>query len=158
MPRDSPPSSPEGTVWFGGHPHSATLCLRFCDDDLDPDEVTRLMAHAPTRSQRGPAGARLAPKIALGSYALFPAGHDTKCRGPDDRRASPGSPSIEGYAGWEIRSIMRGTSGIPLGFNRLILGFTGRGLLSNLHGPGWIKGAHRSLTPASPAACRSANP
>jgi hypothetical protein len=52
MPRGSPPSSPEGTVWFGGHPHGATLCLRFCDDNLDPDEITRLMAHAPTRSQR----------------------------------------------------------------------------------------------------------
>src|SRR5947199_1237300 len=52
MPRGSPPSSPEGTTWFGGHPSNATLCLRFCDDSLDPDEITALMAHAPTRSQR----------------------------------------------------------------------------------------------------------
>lgn len=52
MPRGSPPVSPEDAAWFGGHPSRATLCLRFCDDSLDPDEITSLMAHGPTRSQR----------------------------------------------------------------------------------------------------------
>jgi hypothetical protein len=52
MPRGSPPTSPDGAVWFGGHPHSATLCLRFCDDNLDPDLVTSLMRRTPSRSRR----------------------------------------------------------------------------------------------------------
>jgi hypothetical protein len=52
MPRVPPPSGPEGTVWFGGEPENATLCLRVCGDELDPEEVTRLMGRAPTRSQR----------------------------------------------------------------------------------------------------------
>jgi hypothetical protein len=51
MPRVPPPSAPRGTVWFGGHPHSAALCLRVCGDDLDPDEITRLMGRPPSRSQ-----------------------------------------------------------------------------------------------------------
>jgi hypothetical protein len=52
MPRVPPPALPEDTVWFGGHPARATLCLRVCGDGLDPDEVTRLLGRAPTRSQR----------------------------------------------------------------------------------------------------------
>lgn len=52
MPRLPPPTSPEGTVWFGGHPERATLCLRVCGDELDPMEVSRLLGHQPSRSQR----------------------------------------------------------------------------------------------------------
>ena len=52
MPRVLPPVMPEGTVWFGGPPYGAALCLRIYGDDLDPDEITRLMGHAPSRSQR----------------------------------------------------------------------------------------------------------
>ena len=52
MPKVPPPSTPEGAVWFGGHPDGAELCLRVCGDDLEPDEITRLMGHAPSRSQR----------------------------------------------------------------------------------------------------------
>ena len=52
MPRVPPPNSPDETVWFGGHPRIATLCLRFCDDNLNPDEITALLVHLPTRSQQ----------------------------------------------------------------------------------------------------------
>lgn len=52
MPRVPPPTGPEGTVWFGGHPARATLRLRVYGDRLDPDEVTRLLGRAPSRSQR----------------------------------------------------------------------------------------------------------
>jgi len=52
MPRAPRPTLPNDTVWFGGHPDRATLCLRVCGDGLDPDEVTRLLGRAPTRSQR----------------------------------------------------------------------------------------------------------
>src|SRR5262245_34921572 len=52
MPRVPPPTLPKDTVWFGGHPDRATLCLRVCGDGLDPEEVTRLLGRAPTRSQR----------------------------------------------------------------------------------------------------------
>src|SRR5262245_1846363 len=52
MPRVPCPSEPTGTVWIGGDPNRAELCLRVCGDDLDPNEVTRLMGRAPTRSQR----------------------------------------------------------------------------------------------------------
>ena len=51
MPRLPPPTLPKDTVWFGGHPDRATLCLRVCGDSLDPEEVTRLLGRAPTRSQ-----------------------------------------------------------------------------------------------------------
>src|SRR5438105_3962311 len=51
MPRVPPPSAPGGTVWLGGLPHCAALCLRVCGDDLDPDEITRLIGRRPTRSQ-----------------------------------------------------------------------------------------------------------
>jgi hypothetical protein len=47
-----PPTLPKDTVWFGGHPSRAAVCLRVCGDDLDPEEVTRLLGRAPTRSQR----------------------------------------------------------------------------------------------------------
>lgn len=52
MPKILPPSTPEGCCWFGGDPDGAALCLRVCGDDLDPDEITRLMVHAPSRAQR----------------------------------------------------------------------------------------------------------
>jgi hypothetical protein len=74
------------------------------------------------------------PKIALGSSAPFP---------PD---MAPGAVAltaggwpwlapVKGYAGREIRSTIRGTSGLPFGFDRFLLGFMGRALLSNVHGP-----------------------
>jgi Domain of unknown function (DUF4279) len=43
---------PKDTVWFRGHPDRATLCLRVCGDDLDPDLVTRILGVVPSRSQR----------------------------------------------------------------------------------------------------------
>jgi len=53
MPRHTLPSdAPEGTVWFGGDPDGVGLCLRVFGDDLDPDEVTRVLGHAPSRSER----------------------------------------------------------------------------------------------------------
>jgi hypothetical protein len=52
MPRVPPASTPKDTVWFGGHPDGAALCLRVCGDDLDPDEITLLMGCVPSRSQR----------------------------------------------------------------------------------------------------------
>lgn len=52
MPRIPPPSTPESTVWFGGHPDGAALCLRVCGDDLDPAAITRLMGRPPSRSQQ----------------------------------------------------------------------------------------------------------
>jgi hypothetical protein len=52
MPRVPPPNLPKDTVWFGGHPDRAKLCLRVIGDTLDPDEVTDLLGRAPTRSQR----------------------------------------------------------------------------------------------------------
>lgn len=50
MPVDSP--MPQDSVRFGGHPDRARLCLRVCGDDLDPDEITRILGRASTRSQR----------------------------------------------------------------------------------------------------------
>lgn len=52
MPRVPPPTLPKGTIWIGGHPDRARLCLRVCGDSLDPEEVTRILGRAPTRSQR----------------------------------------------------------------------------------------------------------
>src|SRR5262249_30148427 len=52
LPRVPPPTLPKDPVCFGGHPSRATLCLRVCGDSLDPEEVTRLLGRAPTRSQR----------------------------------------------------------------------------------------------------------
>jgi Domain of unknown function (DUF4279) len=52
MPRVPRPTLPKDTAWFGGHPDRAKLCLRVCGDGLDPDEVTRLLGRAPTRSRR----------------------------------------------------------------------------------------------------------
>jgi hypothetical protein len=52
MPQVPPPTLPKDTVWFGGHPDRATLCLRVCGDSLDPEEVTRTLGRAPTLSQR----------------------------------------------------------------------------------------------------------
>ena len=58
MPQVPPPTLPNDTVWFGGNPDRATRCLRVCGDGLDPDEVTRLLGRAPTRSQRKDQGKR----------------------------------------------------------------------------------------------------
>jgi hypothetical protein len=46
------PQGPEGTIWFGGEPDEARLCLRVCGDDLDPDAVSRALGCQPSRSQR----------------------------------------------------------------------------------------------------------
>jgi hypothetical protein len=46
------PQGPEGTIWFGGEPDEASLCLRVCGDDLDPDAVSRALGCQPSRSQR----------------------------------------------------------------------------------------------------------
>jgi len=52
MPKVPPPEKPDGTVWFGGEPERAKLCLRVCGDELDPEEITQLIGRAPSRSQR----------------------------------------------------------------------------------------------------------
>lgn len=46
------PQGLEGTIWFGGEPDKARLCLRVCGDDLDPDAVSRALGCPPSRSQR----------------------------------------------------------------------------------------------------------
>jgi hypothetical protein len=46
------PQGPEGTIWFGGEPDEARLCLRVRGDDLDPDAVSRALDCQPSRSQR----------------------------------------------------------------------------------------------------------
>jgi hypothetical protein len=46
------PQGPEGTIWFGGEPDEARLCLSVCGDDLDPDAVSRALGCQPSRSQR----------------------------------------------------------------------------------------------------------
>lgn len=46
------PQGPEGTIWFGGEPDEALLCLRVCGDNLDPDVVSRALGCQPSRSQR----------------------------------------------------------------------------------------------------------
>jgi hypothetical protein len=46
------PQGPEGTIWFGGEPDEARLCLRVCGDDLDPEVVSRALGCPPSRSQR----------------------------------------------------------------------------------------------------------
>jgi hypothetical protein len=46
------PQGPEGTIWIGGEPDEACLCLRVCGDDLDPDAVSRALGCPPSRSQR----------------------------------------------------------------------------------------------------------
>src|SRR5439155_16974812 len=46
------PQGPEGTIWFGGEPDEAHLCLRVCGDDLEPDAVSRALGCQPSRSQR----------------------------------------------------------------------------------------------------------
>lgn len=46
------PRGPEGTIWFGGEPDEAHLCLRVCGDDLDPEMVSRVLGCQPSRSQR----------------------------------------------------------------------------------------------------------
>jgi len=46
------PQGPEGTIWYGGEPDGARLCLRVCGDDLDPDVVSQALGCQPSRSQR----------------------------------------------------------------------------------------------------------
>ena len=46
------PRGPEGTIWFGGEPDEAILCLAVVGDSLDPAEITLALCSAPSRSQR----------------------------------------------------------------------------------------------------------
>jgi hypothetical protein len=46
------PQGPEGTIWFGGPPDEAELCLRVCGEALDPDAVSRVLGREPSRRQR----------------------------------------------------------------------------------------------------------
>jgi hypothetical protein len=46
------PQGLDGTMWFGGSPDEACLCLRVCGDELDPDEVSQLLGCRPSRQQR----------------------------------------------------------------------------------------------------------
>ena len=46
------PQGPEGTIWFGGEPDEARLCLRVCGDNLEPDVVSQALGCQPSRSQR----------------------------------------------------------------------------------------------------------
>lgn len=51
QPRPQPPKdAPEGTVWFGGPIGWFSISLIVRADDLVPDEVTRLLLVAPTRT------------------------------------------------------------------------------------------------------------
>ena len=53
MPKPrKPEGAPEGTVWFGGPIDRFKVTLRIFGDDLDPDEITRLMASDPTNAER----------------------------------------------------------------------------------------------------------
>jgi hypothetical protein len=45
------PQGPEGTIWFGGDPDEARLCLRVCGDALDPDFVSRTLGCEPSRGK-----------------------------------------------------------------------------------------------------------
>lgn len=46
------PQGPEGTIWFGGDPDEARLCLRVCGHTVDPDAVSRALGCQPSRRQR----------------------------------------------------------------------------------------------------------
>jgi hypothetical protein len=48
VPRDAPP----GTVWFGGPVEWSHITLRIRGDDLDPDEISRLLGRGPDMSHR----------------------------------------------------------------------------------------------------------
>ena len=53
MPRAPKPSSaPEGTVWFGGDVERVRVCVRVLGDELNPDEITAILGHEPTRLAR----------------------------------------------------------------------------------------------------------
>jgi Domain of unknown function (DUF4279) len=43
---------PEGTLWFGGPIPWFSISLTVSADDLDPDEITRLLGVQPDRAQR----------------------------------------------------------------------------------------------------------
>lgn len=47
------PQGPEGTIWFGGDPDEARLCLRICGDTLDPDAVSQTLETTTARSRTG---------------------------------------------------------------------------------------------------------
>ncbi|MEZ0389351.1 MAG: DUF4279 domain-containing protein [Verrucomicrobium sp.] len=42
-----PQGVPEGTIWFGGPVDEASVLLRIYGDDLDPEEITRLLGCEP---------------------------------------------------------------------------------------------------------------
>jgi hypothetical protein len=44
--------APEGTVWFGGPIPWFSITLSISADDLDPDDVTRLLGVQPDDAQR----------------------------------------------------------------------------------------------------------
>lgn len=53
QPRPSAPvGAPEGTVQLGGPIDWFSASLQVSGDDLDPEQITRLLEHAPTRAQR----------------------------------------------------------------------------------------------------------
>jgi hypothetical protein len=47
-----PKDAPAGTVWFGGPIAWFSVTLRITGDDLDPDEVTKLLGCEPNEAQR----------------------------------------------------------------------------------------------------------
>jgi hypothetical protein len=73
-PRPQPPeNAPEGTVWFGGPIRWFSISLIVRADDLVPDEVTRLLLVAPTRTRaKGvPLSRRVgAPVSSFGSWEV----------------------------------------------------------------------------------------
>lgn len=48
----SPSEAPPGAVWFGGPVAWFSISLSFTADDLDPDEVTRLLGVEPDEARR----------------------------------------------------------------------------------------------------------
>ena len=51
--RSRPPKgAPKGTVWFGGPVDRCNVTLRICGENLDPDEITKLMGQDPTWMRR----------------------------------------------------------------------------------------------------------
>lgn len=69
--RRPPPDGPEGTVWFGGPVDRFSITLRIFGDELDPDEISRVLGCAPTKSARKGAAANSDLRIAkTGRWSL----------------------------------------------------------------------------------------
>jgi hypothetical protein len=74
--RKPPSGAPEGTVWFGGPVDRFRITLRIYGEELDPDDVSKLLSCAPTRAERKgvpistPSGSTRTPKKGRWSLTL----------------------------------------------------------------------------------------